>query len=58
MHYAYRNFHSPCLLPLLLSLFHGQDHQSKALNYGSHYELLELVDRLVLLTKTIFALHL
>lgn len=36
-------------------LLRGQNLQSKALSYGSHNELLELVDRLVL-TETIFPL--
>lgn len=35
----------------LISLLHGQDRQSEPLNCGSHHELLELVERLVL-TKT------
>ena len=52
---AYQISQIRCLLSALISLLRGQDLQSKALSYGSHNELLELVDRLVL-TKTIFPL--
>ena len=38
----------------LILLLHGQDRQSKALDSGSHHELLELVERLIL-TKTLFS---
>lgn len=52
---AYQISQIRCLLSALISLLRGQDLQSKALSYGSHNELLELVDRLVL-TETIFPL--
>ena len=38
----------------LILLIHEQDRQSKALDCGSHHELLELVERLVL-TKTLLS---
>ena len=38
----------------LILLLHGQDRQSKALDCGSHHELLELVERLIL-TKTLLS---